>query len=88
MSITHLDEQTATADRARGISWLGHPRVFGTLIGAAGASSLVWGGKDALGNPWSTIAVLAWAAAMTAYLVWALAMPRPFPPLQVAVEPA
>jgi hypothetical protein len=65
-------EGTAAPERPhRGIRHVLHPQVIGALIGAGGASAFVHANRGALPEPWPTVAVLAWAAAL---LVWGWAV--------------
>jgi hypothetical protein len=61
----------APAPRGRGIHWMGHPRISGSVIGAIGGSAFVLANHSALPGPWATVAVWAWAGSLMLYL-WAV----------------
>lgn len=81
-------DETAPARRAdeaavtgRGITWVGHPEVSGSLVGAIGGSAFVLVNRGDLPGVWPTIALVAWAMAALAY-VWAtFVRVRPVPQL-------
>ena len=62
----------------RGLQRLWDPRVWGTTIGAAGATVFVLANRGGLPAPWPTVAVIAWAGALLAYLYVVFAQPRAF----------
>ena len=64
--------------RYRGIQHPGYPGVWGTIIGAIGASVFVWSNRDVLPEPWPLIAVVAWAVALLGYFMCVFALPRAF----------
>ncbi len=64
--------------RTRGILRMWDPRVWGTLIGAAGATVFVMAYRGELVAPWPVIAVVAWAVALVAYMVFVFGTRRVF----------
>ncbi|MBG0740631.1 hypothetical protein IV500_14720 [Paeniglutamicibacter antarcticus] len=64
--------------RTRGIQRAWDPRVWGTLIGAAGATVFVMAYRGALMAPWPVVAVVVWAVALLAYIVLVFVTPRVF----------
>ncbi|MGO1384756.1 MAG: hypothetical protein ACTHWA_04300 [Arachnia sp.] len=68
----------APAVRYRGILHPGYPGVWGTIIGAVGATIFVWTNRGVLPEPWPLLAVVAWAGALLAYVVCVFLLPRTF----------
>ncbi len=68
--------EPAPAVRHRGVQQPGHPGVWGTIVGAVGATVFVWANRDVLPEPWPVIAVVAWAVALVAYVVCVFVLPR------------
>ena len=54
------------------------PRVWGTMIGAAGATVFVMENRAEIADPWPAVAVVVWAVALLAYIVLVFAVPRTF----------
>lgn len=54
------------------------PRVWGTLIGAAGATVFVMAYRGGLMAPLPVVAVIVWAVALLAYIVFVFVTPRVF----------
>lgn len=52
---------------ARGLHRLWDPRVWGTIVGAAGATVFVLANRGGLGDPWPSVALLAWTVAFVIY---------------------
>lgn len=65
-------------DRSRGIQRMWDPRVWGTIIGAVGATVFVLSNRDALPAPLPTVTMVAWAAALLLYLTFVFATRRTF----------
>lgn len=69
----------------RGVQWLGHPEVSGSIIGAVGGTVFVLVNRGDLSGAWPTVALAAWVVAAAAY-VWTTfvrvrevpALPRPW----------
>ncbi len=53
-----------------------HPRVWGTVVGAAGATVFVMVNRSALPDPWPIVALVAWAVALLAYVLLVFGRPR------------
>lgn len=70
--------QIAPATRARGVQRIWDPRVWGTTIGAAGATVFVMTSRGVLADPWPVVAVVVWAVAMLAYITFVFATRRTF----------
>lgn len=68
--------------RFRGVHRIWDPRVWGTIIGAVGATVFVWSNRGALPAPIPLVATLAWAAALLLYLTFVFVTPRTFGPMQ------
>ncbi len=62
----------------RGVHRLWDPRVWGTIVGAAGATVFVLGNRGTLTPPWPTVAALIWAAVFLAYVWFVFGTPRVF----------
>lgn len=75
------DRHIAPATGARGVERWWDPRVWGTTIGAVGASVFVLVNRGELPGPWPTVALLAWALALAAYIWFVLVAPRDFGPM-------
>ncbi|AZI57882.1 hypothetical protein EH165_06705 [Nakamurella antarctica] len=69
--------------RSRGIQRIADPRVWGTIIGAAGATVFVITSRGVLAEPWPLIAILAWAAAALAYVACVFAVSRTFAAIEM-----
>lgn len=54
------------------------PRVWGTTIGAVGATVFVMTNRGVLANPWPVVAVVVWAVALLAYITFVFVVPRTF----------
>ncbi|MFV0459741.1 MAG: hypothetical protein ACK5MT_13330 [Actinomycetales bacterium] len=70
---------SATDQRRRGLSTLGHPYVTGTVIGAIGASVFVLSNLGLLAPPWPSIALGGYLAALGWYLWTVFMRPRVLP---------
>lgn len=66
---------------ARGIRQIGDPRVWGTIVGAAGGSVFVLANRGDLADPWPAVAVAAWAGALVAYVWFVLVARRELGPV-------
>lgn len=80
---------TAPADRrlardtgVRGIQRVWDPRVWGTVVGAVGATVFVLENRVELPAPWPTLALLAWGLALAAYLWQVFVVRRDFGPME------
>lgn len=62
----------------RGSERLGDPHVWGTSVGAAGATVFVMANRGALADPWRTGAAALWAGAVVAYVWFVFVVPRIF----------
>ncbi len=78
MSAPPSQTEHAPAARHRGIQQPGYPGVWGTIVGAVGATVFVWANRDVLPEPWPVISVVAWAVALVAYVVCVFVLPRAF----------
>lgn len=78
MSAASSETERPPVVRYRGIQHPGYPGVWGTIIGAVGASVFVWSNRNVLPEPWPIIAVVAWAVALVAYVVRVFILPRAF----------
>lgn len=67
-----------TVTRARGIERIWHPGVWGTIVGAVGATVFVTSNRGVLPAPWPVIAVVLWAVALLGYLVCVFLLRRAF----------
>ncbi len=74
-STGRVDPQAA---RARGLQRPWDPRVWGTIIGAVGATVFVGASRDVLPGPWPSIAVVLWGLGAVGYLVFVFVVPRAF----------
>ena len=63
---------------ARGFHRLRDPRVWGTVVGASGATVFVMENRGELANPWPVVAALTWAGAFFAYAWFVFVEPRVF----------
>lgn len=73
------DRSHATSSASeRGVQRLWLPGVWGTIVGAIGATVFVMVNRGALPTPWPTIAVLAWLAAFLTYVFFVFLRPRAF----------
>jgi hypothetical protein len=62
----------------RGVHRVWDPRVWGTIIGAAGATAFVLANRGALTSPWPTVATLTWVVVFLAYVWFVFGAPRVF----------
>lgn len=69
---------SSASTRVRGLHRLWDPRVWGTTVGATGATVFVMENRGELANPWPTVAALTWAGAFIAYAWFVFARPRVF----------
>lgn len=75
--VRQRDQRAAlSSDPVRGAQRLWHPRVWGTVVGAAGATVFVMSNRNGLPGPWPTVALVAWAIALLAYLFFVFGWPR------------
>lgn len=72
-------DQSSLVIRARGIQRVWDPRVWGTFIGAAGATVFVTAYRGALPAPWPVVSIIVWAVTLLAYLIAVFVIPRTFP---------
>lgn len=70
--------QASAATPVRGVHRLWDPRVWGTVVGAAGATVFVLENRGALPPPWPTVAALTWTGALLAYVCCVFGSPRVF----------
>ncbi|MDO5711551.1 MAG: hypothetical protein Q4P32_07425 [Micrococcales bacterium] len=75
--MTHTD-QLAPSTRTRGVQRIWDPRVWGTIIGAIGATVFVMVSRGVLPGPWPLVAVAVWALALLAYVAFVFVVPRTF----------
>ena len=75
------DQHLAPVAGVPGIHRIWDPRVWGTIIGAVGASVFVMANRELLPTPWPLVAVLAWALALTVYLWQVFGARRDFGPI-------
>lgn len=71
-------QQSQTSTPMRGVHRLWDPRVWGTIIGAIGATVFVLENRGALAPPWSTVAALTWTGVFLAYVWFVFGAPRVF----------
>lgn len=57
--------------------------MWGTIIGAVGATVFVMANRDLLSAPWPLLAVIGWAVVLLAYVTFVFVVPRTFPPIQM-----
>ncbi|MBM9459103.1 hypothetical protein JK386_04255 [Nocardioides sp. zg-536] len=76
-----LGPPAQAADPTRGLARVPDPRVWGTLVGAAGGTVFVLANRGDLPGPLPGIAVAAWALTVAAYVWFVLVVPRPFGPV-------
>lgn len=69
---------TSAPARSRGIHRLWDPRVWGTTVGAAGATVFVVANRGTLATPWPAVATILWAGALLAYVWCVFVLPRAF----------
>lgn len=69
---------STTSARERGVQRLWFPGVWGTIVGAIGATVFVMVNRGALPTPWPIITALAWLAAFLAYAFFVFVRPRTF----------
>ncbi len=78
-SVLERPESSASpSSRLRGARRLWDPRVWGTTVGAAGATVFVMANRGALPAPWPSVALFAWIVALLAYILFVFAWPRMF----------
>ena len=70
--------RTSSGEPVRGVQRLWDPRVWGTIVGAAGATVFVMANRGSLPDPWPLVAVVTWAAAVLAYGWFVFGQPRVF----------
>lgn len=70
--------QSSAPTPVRGVHRLWDPRVWGTIIGATGATVFVLANRSALAPPWPNVAALTWTGVLLAYLWFAFSNPRVF----------
>lgn len=70
-----------TPQVAPGFARLYDPRVFGTFIGASGASVFVHVNRVLLDKPWPVIALIAWIVMLAIYVVTTLVIKRYWLPM-------
>ncbi|MEO5608326.1 MAG: hypothetical protein ABIQ61_02480 [Ornithinibacter sp.] len=75
------DQHLAPVVGVRGIHRIWDPRVWGTIIGAVGASVFVMANRAELPAPWSLVAVLTWVLALAVYLWQVFGARRDFGPV-------
>lgn len=63
----------------RGAERLWHPGVWGTIVGAAGATVFVMANRGSLSAPWPSVALLAWMVALLAYVFCVFIRQRTLP---------
>lgn len=64
--------------RARGVARIHDPRIWGTTVGAAGATVFVLANRSVLSDPWRGMATFVWAGALIAYLWFVFGVRRDF----------
>lgn len=69
---------SSAATLTPGFHRLWDPRVWGTAVGAAGATVFVMANRGELANPWPIVAALTWASAFFAYAWFVFVNPRVF----------
>ena len=62
----------------RGFHRLWDPRIWGTVVGATGATVFVMDNRGELTDPWPIVAALSWAVAFFAYAWFVFVYPRVF----------
>ena len=62
----------------RGIQRIWDPRVWGTMVGAVGATVFVMTNRGKLTDPWPLVALAIWVLALLAYLAFVFVVPRAF----------
>jgi hypothetical protein len=72
------ESEAASALDVRGVDRLGNPRVWGSTVGAAGATVFVLANRGELADPWPTVAVIVYAFALIAYAWFVFVTPRSF----------
>lgn len=74
-AVAALDSKGSTSTEVRGLHRASDPRVWGTIVGAIGASVFVLFNRGGLVGPWPDLAVIAWSMALIAY-VWYVFLAR------------
>jgi hypothetical protein len=69
---------TSASAPVRGVHRLWDPRVWGTIVGATGATVFVLTNRGALAPPWPTLAIIAWLGALLPYVWCVFGAPRVF----------
>ena len=82
-----LPHATSSAPE-RGVQRIWFPGVWGTIVGAIGATVFVLANRGALPAPWSMIALFAWLAALVAYVFTVFVRPRDFAEFDAAAPRA
>lgn len=67
--------------RSRGLARLWDPRVWGTVVGAVGATVFVWVNAPALPGAVTDVAVVLWTILLAVYVVEVFVRPRWFAPV-------
>ncbi|MBC7591184.1 MAG: hypothetical protein H7226_09110 [Salinibacterium sp.] len=62
----------------RGIQRIWDPRVWGTMVGAVGATVFVMTNRGKLADPWPLVALAIWVLALLAYVAFVFVVPRAF----------
>ena len=57
--------------------------MWGTIVGAVGATVFVMASRSQLPGPWPLVALLAWAVGVVAYVLFVYALPRTFPGIRM-----
>lgn len=68
--------------RSRGLARPWDPRVWGTVVGAVGATVFVWVSAGELPGPAPVVARVLWAVGLAAYVVEVFVRPRRFAPVE------
>ncbi len=79
--MTGAPDTVEPADVVRGVQRIWDPRVWGTIVGAVGATVFVMASRVELPAPWPMLAVIVWAGALSAYLWRVFINPRSFGPM-------
>jgi hypothetical protein len=73
-----LQPKGSPSTAVRGLRRASDPRVWGTTVGAVGASVFVMVNRGELAHPWPTVAVIVWVVALIAYTWFVYLAPRAF----------
>lgn len=65
---------------ARGVQRIGDPRVWGTIVGAAGATVFLLSNRSELSPPWPTVIIVGWVLGLLGYIWSVFGARRYFPP--------